>query len=185
MVVLVDGEEMKVTRAYVPASTSVPVLRAQGGTSAYAHPITAGFVFGIASDFTAQAAQASAQFLYAGRPIIKRSYSASGAIDLPNPGSNMIADLNAVSSTVLAMTVASPTKEMDGCELTIVSHTGTGAHTITFADGLNGAGANYVKYTFPANANMFTVKAFNSFWFIPSAPAWTGTVTLLVGGISS
>jgi hypothetical protein len=192
LIILIDGELMSSTPAYVNASTTVPVLRGQGGTSAYAHPITAGVVYGTLSDFTGQAAQSSAQFLYAGRPVIKKSYSASGAIDLPAPGSDLIADLNAVSTTVLTMTIPAPTKEMDGCSLTLVSHTGTGAHVIyigaaagaTTGDGLNGAGTSYDQFTFPANPVMLTLRAFNSFWFIPACPAITGTVTLLTGGIA-
>jgi len=184
-IVLIDGEQMKVTRAYVTASTTVPVLRAQGGTLGFAHPSGAAVEHGVASDFGTQAAQTDVNFPIAGKAIDIRSYSADGAIDLPSPGSNRIALLNAVSTTVLAMTVALPTKDMDGCELLIASRNGTGAHTITFAGRLNGApSGNYTIYTFPAGPNLIRCVAIDSFWYVASAPAWTGTVTLLVGGVS-
>lgn len=183
-IVLIDGEQMLVTRAYVNASTTVPVLRAQGGTKAFLHPSGAAVEHGEASDFGAQPAQIDVAFPIAGRVRDIRSYSADGAIELPSPGSDRLAILNAVSTTVLAMTVAAPTKDMDGCELTICSRNGTGAHTITVASGVNGAGGSYDVFTFPAGPVMIKLVAVDSLWYTPTHPAWTGTVTLLVGGIA-
>lgn len=183
-IVLVDDEQMQVTRAYVNASTTVPVLRAQGGTAAVAHPSGAAVEHGEAADFGSQAVQTDVQFPIAGKARTRTSYSADGAIALPSPGSDAFAILNAVSTTVLAMTVAAPTKDMDGCRLTIASRNGTGAHTITISGGVNGAGSSYDVFTFPAGPVMIELVALDSVWYTPTHPAWTGTVTLLVGGIA-
>ena len=182
--VRIDSEDMIVDKSYV-SGTTIPVIRGQGGTATAAHAVTAGIVQGVASDWGSQQIQTDANFPIAGRAKVYNSYSASGAITLPPPGSDGIADLNAVSTTILQMTVADPTKEMDGCRLLITSHTGTGAHTITFANRLNAAGSgNYTVFTFPAGPVAFEVVAVNSKWFAICGPAWTGTVTLLTGGIA-
>ena len=182
--VLIDGEQMQVTRAYVNASTTVPVLRGRGGTKPFAHPSGAAVEHGEASDIASQAAQTSVQFPIAGRARDIRSYSADGAIELPSPGSDRLAILNASGSTALVMTLAVPTKDMDGCELTICSRNGTGAHTVTVSGGLNGAGSSYDVFTFPAGPVMIKLVAVDSLWYTPTHPAFTGTVTLLVGGIA-
>lgn len=186
MAITVDDEQMTVTKAYVAASTTVPVLRGQNGCLPVAHGINAAVEYGLASDaeWGASAAQTSAQFLIGGRARQMRSYGASGAITLPDPGADGFAILNAVSTTVLAMTLALPGKAHDGCVLTIASRNGTGAHTITLAAGLNGAGANYDVFTFPAGPVMIQLVALDQFWYAVACPAWTGTVTLLTGGIA-
>jgi len=184
-IIRIDDELMQVAKSYV-SGTTIPILPAIGGTAPTDHPSGAAVEVGAASDseWGASAAQISTQF-----PFVKAarqvSYSASGAITLPDPGSDMTAVLNASSTTVLAMTVALPTKAMDGSKLRILSRNGTGAHTITFAGRLNGAGSgNYTVFTFPANPVMIEVVAYDSFWYVTTCPAWTGTVTLLVGGIA-
>jgi hypothetical protein len=185
--VKVDGEIMFVTRAYVLGSTTVPVLRGQNGGQPVAHPATCAVYHGLPSDpeWGSQAAQTDTEFPIAGKAETYTSYSASGAIALPAPGSDAIAVLNAVSTTILAMTVALPSKAQDGCRLLIASRNGTGAHTITFAGRLNGAGSgNYTVFTFPANPVMIECIALDEFWYVVTSPAWTGTVTLLVGGIA-
>lgn len=186
VIIRCDDELMQVAKSYVLASTTVPVLRGRQGTVPTAHPSGAAVEHGLASDaeWGSAAAQISTQF-----PFVKAarqlSYSASGAITLPSPGADMTAVLNASSTTVLAMTVALPSKAMDGSKLRILSRNGTGAHTITFAGRLNGAGSgNYTVFTFPANPVMIEVVAYDSFWYVTTCPAWTGTVTLLVGGIA-
>lgn len=185
--VKIDDEIMVVTREYVNASTTVPVLRGQNGGIPTAHPITAAVYHGAVSDseWGGQAGQTVVNFPYAGRAERYTSYSASGAITLPDPGSDGVAVLNAVSTTVLAMTVALPSKAQDGCRLRIASRNGTGAHTITLAGRLNGAGSgNYTVFTFPASPVMIELIALDEFWYVVTSPAWTGTVTLLVGGIA-
>lgn len=183
-IVQIDGERMLVGKGYVLASTTVPVLRGQDGGAAIAHPVTAAVYHGVASDFGAQTPQTTSGLPIAGIGRLIRSYSATGAITLPDPGGDAFAILNAVGSAVLAMTVAAPTKDMDGCRLTIASQNGTGAHTITVSGGINGAGGSYDVFTFPAGPVMIELTALDSVWYTSAHPAWTGTVTLLTGGIA-
>lgn len=181
----IDGEIMYSTREYVSGVT-VPVLRGQEGTEGVLHPITCPVKYGAKDDalWGPQGAQTVVQNPLAGRVRDQKSYSASGAIDLPDPGTDRDVFLNAVTTAVLVMTIAAPSAAMDGCELTIASRNGTGAHTLDFAGGLNGAGSAYNLFTFPAGPVMISVKALNGAWYCPVAPAITGTVTLLTGGIA-
>lgn len=185
VVIRIDDELMVVAKSYVLASTAVPVLRGRQGTVPTAHPSGAAVEHGLPSDaeWGSAAAQISTQFPFV-KAVRQLSYSASGAIDLPSPGSDGIAVLNASGSTALAMTLAVPTKAMDGCKLKILSRNGTGAHTITVASGVNGAGSSYDVFTFPGGPVMIELTAFDSLWYTTTHPAWTGTVTLLVGGIA-
>ena len=189
-IIRIDNEIMKVADNYV-SGTTIPVLKGQNGTAVTAHPVTAEVIHGLASDFATQAAQTTSQFTY--NPVtIVNSYSADGEIALPAPGSNGFAVLNAVSTTVLTMTIPVPTADMDGTRLTVLSRNGTGAHILyigavaeaTSGTGLNGAGTNYDKFTFPAGPVALELFAYNEAWFIAAAPAITGTVTLLTGGIA-
>lgn len=181
--VRIDGEVMQVAKTYV-SGTTIPVLRGQDGGVPVFHPSSAAVYVGVASDWGAQAPQSTTAFPIAGVPRTFRSYSADGAIALPEPGSDRIAVLNASGSTALAMTLAVPTKDMDGCQLRILSQNGTGAHTITVSGGLNGAGSNYDVFTFPAGPVAIDLFAYDSVWYTTTHPAYTGTVTLLVGGIA-
>lgn len=185
VIIRCDDELMQVAKSYVLASTTVPVLRGRQGTVPTAHPSGAAVEHGVASDaeWGSAAAQISTQFPFV-KAVRQLSYSASGAITLPSPGSDGIAVLNASGSTALAMTLAVPTKAMDGCKLKILSRNGTGAHTIEVASGVNGAGGSYDIFTFPAGPVMIELTAFDSLWYTSTHPAWTGTVTLLVGGIA-
>jgi len=180
--ILIDGEMMRVAQSYV-SGTTVDVLRGQNGTATTTHPITSEVLHGLASDFGSLAPASQTNFPYV-QATVKQSYSASGAISLPTPGSNGIAVLNAVSTTALAMTLAVPTADMDGCRLLILSRNGTGAHTITVSGGLNGAGTSYDVFTFPAGPVAIELIAFNEVWYTTTHPGFTGTVTLLVGGIA-
>ena len=182
-VIRIGGEEMRVGTSY-SSGTTIPVIRATGGTvvSSVSFPATSGVVCGIASDFPNPAPQTAVSFPIAGRARTVASYSAAGAIALPVAGNDAIAILNGTS--VLAMTVAAPTKANDGDMLTIVSN-GAAAHTITFAGGLSGGGASYDVLTVNVTAPVaITLVAANSLWMAPLAPAMTGTVTVLTAGIA-
>lgn len=183
-IIRIDDELMQVAKSYVSGAT-IPILAAVGGTAPTDHPSGAAVEVGAASDadWGDSAAQISTQFPFV-KAVRQVSYSASGAITLPAPGSDGIAVLNASGSTVLAMTLAAPTKAMDGSKLKILSRNGTGAHTITVTSGINGAGSSYDVFTFPAGPVMIELTAFDSVWYTSTHPAWTGTVTLLVGGIA-
>lgn len=186
----IDNELMKVADDYV-SGTTVPVLKGQGGTAVTAHPVTTPVIHGTASDFSSPAAQTTVNYTYHPAQIIN-SYSASGEIALPPAGSHGYAVLNAVSTTVLTMTLPAPTADMDGTRLTVLSRNGTGAHIIyigavaaaTSGDGLNGAGTNYDAFTFPAGPVAIELFAYDLFWYTTAHPAMTGTVTLLTVGIA-
>lgn len=181
--VRIDGECFEVTKAYVSGSTTVPVTRGQDGTAVTAHVSGAGVVVGVGSDWSNPSAQTVDTFPIAGKARTLTSYSASGAIALPAAGSDAVAFLNGTS--VLAMTVAAPTKEMDGSMLYIASN-GAAAHTIDFTGGLSGAGSSYNLLTVNATAPvlMGPFMAVNSLWQCAAAVALAGNaanVTATVG----
>lgn len=184
MQIRIDGEDLIVTKGYVAASTSVPVLRGQNGTVSQAHPATAGVVYGSVSDseWGTQPAGIPIQFPLAGRRVICESYSASGAITLPPPGADLRVILNGTAA--LAMTVAAPGKALDFCQLTIIAN-GAAAHTVTFTGGLSGAGTSYDVWTSNATAPS-GVEAFaaNSLWISPTRPGMGGTLTNIIGTLA-
>lgn len=177
----VDGEVMLVSKSYV-SGTTIPVQRAQEGTAADAHNSGAGVVVGAASDFPSLAPQTSVQKPLAGRARTIQSISASATITPPVDGSDLLLILNGTS--VITATVAAPTKDMDGCELTIVSN-GAAAHLLTFTGGLSGAGSNYDVITVNATAPAaFRFIACNSLWMAICGPAVSGTTTNIAGAIA-
>ena len=177
----VDGEVMRVAKSYV-SGTTIPVLRAQEGTFAEAHNATAGVVCGVASDFPSQAPQTVVQKPYAGRARTIHSISASATITPPVDGSDLLLILNGTNA--LTVTVAVPTKDMDGCELTIVSN-GVAQHLLTFTGGLSGAGTSYDVITINATAPAaFRFIACNSLWMAICGPAISGTTTAIAGAIA-
>ncbi len=120
----------------------------------------------------------------AGKAVETLSYSAAGAITLPQPGADMIAYLNGTS--ILAMTIADPGKALDGSVLSIRGN-GAAAHTLTFASGLSGSGASgsydviTVNATNPVSLNFVAV---NGFWqeFVQTPMA--GTVTAITATVT-
>lgn len=181
-VLRINGEEMRISSAYT-SGTTIPVIRATGGTAlpTVNHQSTTGVVCGIASDFPDPAPGVNVSFPYIRTRQIT-SYSAAGAIVLPTAGNDAVAVINGTS--VLAMTIAAPTKANDGDMLTIVSN-GAAAHTWTFTGGLSAAGTSYDVLTVNATAPIaMTVIAANEKWMALVGPAMTGTVTALTGGIA-
>lgn len=180
----IDDENMFVTKGYVLGSTTVPVVRGRNGSSAVAHPTTAGVVHGLPSDseWNVQSTDVPVQFPLAGRARRTMSYSAAGAITLPLPGEDMVAVLNGTS--VLAMTIAAPGKALEGCELTIVGN-GAAAHTLTFAGGLSGAGTSYDVTTVNASAPTASKYiASNSLWIQYVGVPLAGTVTNITNTVA-
>lgn len=175
----VDGEIFQVVSGYTTAGNgvNVPVLRAQNGTIAFTHPTSAKVRIGPASDtqWGSQAPQTQTQYPNV-RARVVTSYSASGAITLPNPGSDTLAFINGTS--ICAMTVADPPTAADGSFLYITSN-GAAAHTVTFASGLSGAGSNYDVITINATAPVLLGPfcAVNGFWQLAVAVPLAGTVT--------
>jgi len=178
--VRVDDELMQIGQSYV-SGTTLPVIRGVGGSATLAHPASANAVIFLGSDETGSGgAQNVVQWPIAGRsrPIV--SYSAAGAIALPAPGSDQIAVINGTSA--LAMTLANPTKDMDGTLLIIVAN-GKAAHTVTITSGLGNGGASFDVGTFSASlAGGCILCAVNGFWNlvgngIAGATAATGAPT--------
>lgn len=178
---LIDDEWMQVTTGYVTAATTVPVIRGLHGSVQRAHPVTANVTHGLASDFDSSPAQGFVTQPYQ-RAVRVDSYSASGAITLPKSGEDLRVLLNGTS--VLAMTIADPPKDIDGAQLVILSN-GTAAHTLTFASGIGGESTSYDVITQNASGPCaYVFYAANGFWLWPTHPAATGTVTNIVAGIA-
>lgn len=178
---VVDQEVMQVAQSYV-SGTTIPVLRGRDGTATVAHKITANVTHGLASDWALTAPQQVTGYPVVGRPVLVQSYTATGTLTLPPAGCDLRVILN--GTTIITLTVPVPTKELDGCILTIVSN-GVAAHVPTFTGGFGGAGAGYTALTFNATKPCaFQAIACNGTWQAMTQPAWTGTVTNLVAGIA-
>jgi hypothetical protein len=161
------------------ATTMIPVMRGVNGTAAKSHVTTANVTVGVGSDFTGDAVATASSYPLAGRQRRVQHYAAAGAITLPAPGTDMVAII--VGTSALAMTVAAPTKDMDGCVLTIFGNAKS-ASTIQFDGtvGLGNAGASYDIITLQNAGNVgVQVMAINGFWNIAAAPAITGTTTAI------
>lgn len=180
-IAVIDQEVLQVTKGWT-SGTTVPVLRGRDGTATAAHPSGAQVTFMLASDLiTPLAPQANVQY-HTQKPNIRKSYSASGAITLPNPGCDATAILNGTAA--LAMTIASPTADMDGSVLTIANN-GKAAHTVTYTAGLgnNTTAANADVITwFATEAQGLVLVAAGGFWVATGTVA--GAATLAGPGIA-
>jgi hypothetical protein len=173
----VDQEEMLVAGGYSNSinGVQVPVIRAQGGTVSQAHPSGANVVLWQTTDTVNADPQLAVNTPIAGRARPLVSYSAAGAIALPSPGNDAVAVINGTNA--LAMTLAAPTKDLDGSLLFIVGN-GKAAHTVAPAVALNDAGSNFdTAITFASGGRQVVVLlAVNEFWsIVPSVAA--GTLT--------
>ena len=178
-VVEIDGEIMRVTKDYV-SGTSPNVLRGQEGTAQKAHVSGARVTHGEASDFGDPAPGTATNYPAAGQALERRSYGAAGAIAHPSPGANMLAIINGTGA--LAMTLAVPSKALDGSILFIVGN-GKAAHTLTMTGGVGAAGSSYDVATFDANGqNAVMLIAANEVWVLLSP--MTGTLTAAVPAIA-
>jgi hypothetical protein len=164
----IDGEKMRVLSVPSAATTPVPVFRGIEGSSAVAHASGANAVSGDAADFN--------QNFDPARRRGKKSYSASGAIDMPDAGSDLLVQLNGTGA--LAMTLAAPPKNNDGDVIYIVGN-GKAAHTVTVAGGVGAAGTGYDVLTFASGAqNGVALIASNEVW-VPLQSLWGGTATAI------
>lgn len=176
--IIIDQEVMKVAQNYT-SGTTVPVLRGQDGTVCGAHKVTANVTHGLASDFSNASAQTATTYPNQ-RAVIVTSVSATSTLAAPAAGSDMRVVLNGTS--VITLTVAVPTKDMDGTILTFVSN-GAAAHVVTFTGGLAGAGSSYDTWTVNATAPAaMQVIAANGLWMVIGPCA--GTLTNIVGTIA-
>jgi hypothetical protein len=178
---LIDNEQMQIAKSY-SSGTTIPVKRGQQGTFADAHVTGANVTVGTGSDFANPSASTVVSYGLSARRRQLTSYSASGAITLPTAGCDTIAVLN--GTTILAMTVAAPTKDNDGDRLTIIGN-GAAAHTITFTGGLSGASSSYDILTVNAAAPIAVeVIAVNGLWICPVAVAMAGNATNITGTLA-
>ena|SRR5262250_3221566 len=183
--VRIDGEDMLVGKAY-SSGTTIPVIRAQNATYAAAHVTSAGVVCGVASDWTTPAPQTLTNFpMVRARLItsITTTPATPALTSICTPGSDSVVLLNGTS--VIALTVPVPTKDMDGDLLWIASN-GVAAHTVTFTGGLSGAGASYDVLTVNAAAPVLLgpFMAVNSLWQVSVSAPMSGTVTNIIAGIA-
>lgn len=169
----IDGEIFKVTKGYVAGATIVPILRGQEGTLAQAHAVTSRVVCGTQADWAqSNPPQTVAPYLIAGRARVVKSYAASGALDLPPAGADAVAIINAVSA--VAMTLAVPTKDLDGSILTIYGNSGA-AHTVTVAGGLGGGALVTITFDASGKCNV-SLQAVDETWQLYPSP-YAGTLT--------
>jgi hypothetical protein len=156
----VDDEFMQVAQSYV-SGTSVPVLRGRDGTVTATHASSANVTHGTAADFVnppAQVAGMATNPRQRSLPIF--SYSAAGAIS-PVPGIHVINGTGA-----LAMTLVSPTKDLDG-EMMVIIANGKAAHTVTYTAGFGAGTTNSDVVTFSATFSLGLIAmAMNGVWVI-------------------
>lgn len=176
---LIDGEFMLITKAYVVGSLTVPVLRAQEGTYQYAHPNAAKVsAFLLASDLATPSPQTDVTSPYAGRGRYPTSISASQAW-LPQAGNqDEIVYLNGTS--VIALTITNPTMDQNGKIVTFCGN-GIAAHTITYTTtGFGNVGGTSDLVTFgTTQMETFQMIACGGFWLILGG---FGTATINVTG---
>jgi hypothetical protein len=157
----VDGEWMQINQAYT-GGTTVGVTRGQQGSVTAAHQSGANVMTALASDLAQAPSQVNEAVLYPGQMSVSTtSYSAAGAIAF-GLSQWTIAIINGTSA--LAMTIANPTKDQDGCYLHIVAN-GKAAHTVTYTAGLGNGGASFDVGTFSGSLAMSSLLvAANGFW---------------------
>jgi hypothetical protein len=161
----VVGAPLKIENEYVGAVLSIVspfvTVRDRGaeGTLAVAHNALAPVnLAAAASDFIAIPAGSTNQV----PPFRERVqyYSVNGAIALPDQNTTVI--LN--KAGVAAMTLADPTRDMEGLEMTIMAGTAQ-ANTVTYTTGFNGGGAATDVGTFGgAIGDNFRIKAVLGVW---------------------
>lgn len=175
MLIIIDQEEMQVAQGYV-SGLSIPVLRGRDGTVTAAHAITANVNVELASDAGSPVGQATTQFPM-GRYRTVLSATTAGAIPLPTVGADQLFILN--GTVAKAMTLANPTKDMDGTMLWIASN-GKAAHTVTYSAGLGNAGAGYTVATYTTGAQQtLCLMAINGIWQ-QAQSHFSGTLTAIL-----
>lgn len=162
--ILVDNEFMQVQSSYT-SGTAVPVLRGRNGSAALAHVSGATAVHGDAADFANPPAQSDTSVnAPLNRVRFKTSYAAAGAIALPSPGTDAIAEI--IGTNALAMTLANPAVDNDGDLLMIVAN-GKAAHTVTITSGIGNGGSSFDVGTFSASLQTGCIlMAMNGYWVL-------------------
>jgi hypothetical protein len=146
----------------VKVSGTIISLRSRGdhGTVSRPHNIGAPVAFADATDFeTIPGARHRGQYEQKDDVIF---YGAAGAIAIPDKDATIVLD----GATVLAMTLADPSRLQEGRKLSIVAN-GAAAHTITAAAGFNAGGASVDVGTFAAAVgNGLDIVAVNGKWVV-------------------
>jgi hypothetical protein len=178
--IIIDQEVMRVVSSYV-SGTTVGVQRGQDGSATVAHKVTANVTHGTAADFAQPAATMVTTYAPA-RARVVQSLTAAATLTLPPAGTDLVVILNGTS--VIALTIPVPTKDMDGTELSIIGN-GAAAHTLTFTGGLSGAGTSYDVITVNATAPIaFKAVACNGLWTGYVGVPLAGTVTNITGTVA-
>lgn len=169
--VRIGDESYQVGKGYVSGATIVPIGLEKDGTVAVAHPSGAQVTVGAAIDWAASTTpQANSSFPISGRSRVINEYSADGAISLPPAGADALAVISGTAHT--GMTLAVPSKDLNGCKLTILNLTAA-AHVVTVAGGVGGSAI--VTLTQDASGrSMIELLAYNEIWY---CPALSGTTT--------
>ena len=180
--VKIDQEFMKIANSYT-TGTLIPLQgRGQNGTVVVAHAITANVVTDAisstaTSDWTDPNASVIVSYPLSALRRKVTSYGVAGAITLPTSGEDVIAVINGTSA--LAMTLANPGKDIDGCFLYIASN-GKAAHTVTYTAGLGNASTGYTVATFTTGAQQtLALMALNGIWQ-QAQSQFSGTLTAIL-----
>lgn len=174
----IDDEFMVIAPAYNTApynasSLSIPVYRrGDQGTAVAAHNALAPVTTGLFSDQVPLAPGADSAVPVPAAQDHIASYSVNGAIALPTaPNTTVVL----TKAGVAAMTLAAPTKDIDGYSLFITSTTAF-AHTITatglIQDGATGAPHNLVTLAAFKGAGI-TLQALQGLWQVRANNAAT------------
>lgn len=180
--VKVDQEFMRVSKAYVSGLTILLDGRGLNGGVVSAHPVTSNVTTSATvTDFASAVAANVVAYPISSpsRQIV--SYTADGAITLPTPGNDMVAVLN--GTTQWDMTLAPPTKDMDGSILTIIGN-GKSAHTVTVAGGIGLASTGYTILTFDTGGQCAVNLMACGIAWIPLGSPLSGTLTAVDVAVS-
>lgn len=175
MFILIDREVMRVSKAYVSGTTIDLDGRGLDNTAQVAHPASTNVSVGLATDF-ATPAPGGPVSTYAVQPGLDTTYySAAGAITFPAAGRNALAIINGTSA--LAMTLTSPTKDMDGSRVVVASN-GKANHTVTYTTtGFGNIGGTADVITFHATMQQaFEFIAANGIWCLIGQVAGAASV---------
>lgn len=181
----IDGEVLLVAGNYT-SGTTIPVIRGQQATYAQTHVSGAGVVVGSGSDWSTPAPETVTQYPMR-RARLATSITSTPATpaitDICTPGSDAVVQLN--GTTIIALTVPVPTKDMDG-DLLYIASNGAAAHTVTFTGGLSGGGSSYDVITVNATAPVVLgpFMAVNSLWQACVAVPMAGTVTAVTATLA-
>src|SRR5882672_5260288 len=158
----IGDETFTVGKGYVASSTTVPFSIFKDGTVRDAHASGAQVTVGTSLDWAQSTTpQTNSAFPIAGRGRVITEISADGAISLPPSGNDALCVISGTAHT--GLTLAAPTKDLNGCKLGILDLTAA-AHVVTFATGFGGGAL--VTATFDASGRGYMeLIAYNEVWY--------------------